>query len=366
MQDWVKEKLKIVDDLYPVDRIEASKKRWRWIWDSQGNIDRMPFVYSPATVNYYDDNHTPEGRLRVLLDEFIARGRMNDDFIPSFFPGCKQSTIPNMFGAVEVVNGKDYNVDRLIHNIEDVDKLPPPSISEGSVANSWLEMQRYLMHETEGMIPIHVTDMQGPADVCGQLLGYEDFFLSPYTNPEHFHKLMDAVTNAFIMFWQKQKELLGELFIGTHLFGWDWVPENCGASLSADSMVMISPDYYDEFYKPYIVKIGQTFGGLSIHSCGNFSSVMKNICSTPSLKAVNAGQMTVTDMLKAGMSKDFVIIARAIPDEMPVLAKLAHENGLRLDLSIAIWPSNNPLAMSQKEWDNLKNIENKIIDLMSL
>ena len=364
MKEWVKEKLAIVDGLYPADRIDASKKRWQWIWNGGGEIDRRPFVYSPATVNYYDDNHTPEERLRVLLDEFIARGRMNDDFIPSFFPGCKQSTIPNMFGAKEVVHGKDYTVDRLIEKIEDIDKLPAASISRGSVAESWLEMQKYLMHETEGRIPVHVTDMQGPADVCGQLLGYEDFFLSPYTHPEQFHKLMDAVTNAFIMFWQKQKDLLGGLFVGTHLFGWDWVPENCGASLSADSLVMISPDYYDEFYKPYLVKIGEAFGGLSIHSCGDFSNVMKNICKTPFLKAVNAGQMTVPDMLKAGMSSEFVIIARAEPADMPALAELTRENNLKLDLSIAIWPSNDPLSMSSGEWDDLKMIENKIIDLM--
>jgi hypothetical protein len=365
MREWVKEKLSIVDELYPADRIDASKRRWQWIWNGGSKIDRMPFVYSPATVNYYDDNHTPEERLRVLLDEFIARGRMNDDFIPSFFPGCKQSTIPNMFGAQEVVHGKDYTVDRLIQNIEDIDQLTAASIRKGSIAHSWLEMQQYLVDETEGRVPVHVTDMQGPADVCGQLLGYEDFFMSAYTHPELFHKLMEAVTNAFIMFWQKQKDLLGDLFIGTHLFGWDWVPDNCGASLSADSLVMISPAYYEEFYKPYLVRVGEAFGGLSVHSCGDFSGVMKNLCATPFLKAVNAGQMTVRDMLKAGMSNEFVIIARAVPDEIPALSELARKSNLKLDLSIAIWPSDNPLSMSSKEWDDLIKIENRIFDLMS-
>ena len=49
---------------------------------------------------------------------------------------------------------------------------------------------------------------------------------------------------------------------------------------------------------------------------------------------------------------------------MPALAELTRENNLKLDLSIAIWPSNDPLAMSSGEWDDLKRIENKIIDLM--
>lgn len=365
MRKWVREKLLQVDDWYPAERLEASKGRWRRLWNGEGQIDRNPFVYSPATFNYYDDLHTPEGCLRASLDEFIIRGRMNDDFIPSFFPGCRQSTIPEMFGAREMVEGRDCTVERLLRDIEEVDRLPPPTIGKGGVADSWLEMQRYLVEETEGRIPVHVTDMQGPADVCGQLLGYEAFFLSSYTHPELFHRLMGMATDAFIMFWRKQQELLGELFVGTHLFGWDWVPENSGASLSADSLVMISPDYYEEFYRPYLIRIGEAFGGLAVHSCSNFAGVMKSLCATPFLKAVNAGQMTVPEMLRAGISHDLVIIAHAAPVDIPELARLARENRLRLDLSVSLWPTKDLSTLGREDWDELEKIERGLLDALS-
>jgi len=256
MKRWVKEKIKYINELFPAERIEKSKERWRHIWNGEKITDRYPFVYTPCLFDYYDDVHTPEERLRLSLDEFLIHGRLNDDFIPTLFPGCRQSTIPNMFGAREIVKRNDYTCERIIFKYSDIDNLPDPEIVPGMVAYEWLEMQKYFLEETEGCIPIHVVDMQGPADVAAQLFGYDNMLTLAFESPEYFHKLMSKVTDAFILFWKKQKELLGDCFVGTHLFGWSWVPDNIGASLSADSLVMISPEYYEEFYKPYFIKIG--------------------------------------------------------------------------------------------------------------
>ena len=89
MRSWVKEKMKRVDDLFPEDRLNRSKTRWAQLWSGDvETLDRYPFVYSPLTMNYYDIVETPEDRLRHSLEEFINRGRIADDFIPTFFPGC--------------------------------------------------------------------------------------------------------------------------------------------------------------------------------------------------------------------------------------------------------------------------------------
>ncbi|MHB8963729.1 MAG: hypothetical protein ACYC5K_11315, partial [Saccharofermentanales bacterium] len=169
MIGWVKDRLDRIDELYPADRINTSKERFRRIWNGEKPKDRYPFTYGQLTFDYYDDVHTPEERLRHTLDEIIVHGALNDDYIPSLFPGCKQSTIPSMFGAEEIRVGNDYTCRKIIHRVEDIDRLPAPSVQRGTVAYEWLEMQRYMLEATDGRIPVHVTDMQGPMDVAGQL-----------------------------------------------------------------------------------------------------------------------------------------------------------------------------------------------------
>jgi hypothetical protein len=114
MKDSVKEKLKIIDGLYPADRVERSKDRWRRMWRGDKPLDRYPFVFVPLTFNYYDDVFTKEEGLKAYLNEFIIREKIFDDFIPAFFPGCKQGTIPNMFGSTELVAGKDHSCEKII------------------------------------------------------------------------------------------------------------------------------------------------------------------------------------------------------------------------------------------------------------
>ena len=81
-------------------------------------------------------------------------------------------------------------------------------------------------------------------------------FLCAYDDESRFNKLMDITAEAFCILWDAQAKLLGDSFIGTHLFGWSWVPEGSGASMSVDSMAMISGDFFMEFYVPHIKKNG--------------------------------------------------------------------------------------------------------------
>jgi hypothetical protein len=369
LKDWLRTKLDTIAELFPEERISKSKQRIEALWRGIKPTERYPFTYSTVIFNYYNAVHTPEERLRASLDEFAIHGRLNDDFIPSLFPGCRQSTIPNMLGAREVVKEGFYTCERLIAQKEDIDKLPDPSMGPGTVAHEWLSMQRYFLEETEGKIPIHVTDMQGPADVCGQLMSYAELFLMAYEQPEYYHKLMKKATDAFILFWKAQKALLGEMFVGTHLFGHNWVPPDFGASVSADSLVMIGPMFYEEFYKPYLETIGQTFGDISVHSCGDFSANIKSICATPHVKGINASQMGIEELLNAGLDRKKVIIAFCDLSEIPSVYALIRNESLRVDLNVEslAWPKRGdevlpPSQWTESDWVLLRECEQKIIE----
>ena len=366
MQAWVREKLDQLAELFPPARLNASKERWRRLWQREPPLDRLPFVYHPAQLEYYSAGHTAEQRLRSSLDEFLLRGRMQDDFVPALFPGCHQGTIPGMFGAEEIVRDGDFTCRKLLRGASQIATLPDPSLAPASVAGRWLAMEQHFLEETEGRLPIHTTDMQGPVDVCGQLWNYEDLFVLAYEDPAAYTVLVNKAADAFSLLWEAQRNLLGEQFVGTHLFGWDWVPAGTGASLSADSLVMISPDFYAQHYQPCLEQIGRRFLGLTVHSCGIFSAVIRALCRTPGVKGINAGQMGIEELLKAGVDSRTVIIAGCGVEDVPRVFQLAREEGLRLDLTIGgIWrtPDGAPKPLDQwtsRDWDFARSTDEQI------
>lgn len=52
---------------------------------------------------------------------------------------------------------------------------------------------------------------------------------------------MGRANGGFLLLWNEQKRLLGDAFLPTYLYAWDWVPPDNGATLSADSLVMLCP-----------------------------------------------------------------------------------------------------------------------------
>lgn len=104
-------------------------------------------------------------------------------------------------------------------------------------------------------------------------------------------------------------------------------------------MVMLSPDFFDKYSRVYLEDIGDTFGGLSVHSRGDFSAVLKNLCAIPCLKAVNAGQMTVEQLLKAGFDTKKVIIAQERVGNSERIFELMRSNHLNPDITLTgLWP----------------------------
>jgi len=333
MKTHIREKLKRVHDLYPPERLEKSKARYRAMWHGQKPADRYPFVFTPVGFCYYNDVFSKEDALDAYLDEFIRRGFIWDDFIPAFFPGCKQSTIPSMFGAPEFRINNEFANEKILYKPEDIDNLPDPAIRPGTSAYEWLEMQKYFLHECEGEIPVHVCDMQGPVDVCGQLFGYDNLFLCAYEDEERFNKLMKAAADGFCLLWNAQKELLGDLFVGTHLFGWSWVPENSGASMSVDSMVMMSGDFFDKHIKHHVRDLADKYQGLAVHSCGNFGAVVGKLSEIENVAAVNASQMSVGQLLEYHWNPRKMMILMESTNHAEAVFDQAREHNLFVDVS---------------------------------
>lgn len=334
MKDQTRRKLDQLDVVYPPERLIQSRARWQAIWQGTRPKDRYPFTFGWPHFNSYNIAHPPEERVQVYLDGLLLNGQFDDDLIPSIFPGLNHASIPSMFGADEIRLGIETTSEKLIHSAEDIDRLPEPSIRAGSAAEYWVRAAETILAETEGRIGIHVCDMQGPFDVCAQLWSYDELILCAYEDPARYHRFLSLATEAFIMLWRAQQAVLGEVFVGTHLFSHDWVPANVGATLSADGLVMCSPDFYREFMAPYITRVAEVFGGVTVHSCGNFLPVLRPLCATPGVKGINASQLTISQLVEGGLDPRRTIIACTNEKELPEIMREVRAHDIHPCLTI--------------------------------
>lgn len=333
MNPIIRDKLDQVDDLFPAERIQQSKHRWDAIWGRRRVDGRYPFAFAPMLYQPYDDLHTPLERLTVTLDDLISRGSFRDDTIPSVFPGCRQSTLPNLFGAQETVIGNDVTTARIVTRPEDVDDLEW-EIRPGTVAHNWIEGSKRILDETDGRIPIHVVDMQGPFDAAAQLCGYDTLILMAYEDQARYRRFLEMMSDAFCAFWEAQMAILGDRFVATHLFGWDWVPPGPRATMSIDSLVMCSPAFFDEFVAPYLLDISRRLGPLVVHSCGDFRHMIPSLRRLGVVEGVNASQLSVRELVDASLDRDTVLTMIAMLDTAPEAIRSAIEGDLHVGVSV--------------------------------
>lgn len=360
MNETIKEKLDRIYCSYTPQRLEKSKERFLLLDSGAKPHDRYPFTLSFPYFGAYDVSHPPKERLEAYLDAFLFLCQFDDDTIPYVFPGLDHATIPSMFGAREIKSGIETTAEKIIKSVEDIYNLPNPQIIKGSAAYKWIDMAEYILHETNGQIPVNVCDMQGPFDACAQMWSYEAMFMTAYEDPDAYHFLISKIIDAFYLLWQKQQNILGEAFLGTHLFPQGWVSRNNGMVVSIDSLVMISPDFYQEFYKPHLERMNQQAGSLTIHSCGDFRHVIKDLCNTAGVKAINASQLTVKQLFEAGLDRKVQLLLSIDYENLAEDIKYIKENDLNVRMCITgVFPmtqgkKENPSAWVTADIDEIK------------
>ena len=168
-----------IEKLYPPDRVARSRARLNAVWQLRRPPDRLPFVYGSLpvadgdpTFDIWDGIYGHEESLAAQLEMITDRAQLDDDYIPSLYPGCRQGTIPTAFGAEEVRSADHTWVNPMIRDALDVYELGPPNLREDGVAAEFLERIRFFRQATQGRLPIQLPDMQGPLDLattCGVL-----------------------------------------------------------------------------------------------------------------------------------------------------------------------------------------------------
>jgi hypothetical protein len=153
-----------------------------------------------------------------------------------------------------------------------------------------LDYTRYFIEKTEGRVPIRLTDIQGPLDSAALIMGHTEFFTAMRTHPWEVHHLLKLITDFTIECAGAQRGIVrgSRVEFVPSLFQ-PWMPDWFGISVSNDVCVMISAEEHDDFCLPYLNQISDAFGGLYIHSCGNWLHQIPSLAKVRGLRGLEFG-----------------------------------------------------------------------------
>lgn len=234
---------------------------------------------------------SPEKYLAAQLQEIEGQLAFEGDFVPALSPALGVVGIPSAFGGEVVWWEKDFPSIKPIRNDDPrrILDLARPAADEGELKRV-LDTTRYFLQETGGRLPIRMGDIQGPLDSAALVFGHTEFFEALKTHPEEAQRLMELVTEVSIDFVRAQRALVraaGVEFVPS-LFQ-PWLPDGAGVSVSNDAAIMISAEMHDRFVVPFLNRLSEEFGGIFIHSCGNWKHLLPSLGKVRGLRGLEFG-----------------------------------------------------------------------------
>ena len=330
-----------VKDAYPSERIDASKRRLRAVFDGKPADDYVPFVFRsmpfPSDPDLATHAHetTHEDALLFQLGQILDRSVLCDDYVPGLFPGLRQVTIPSILGAREVASGGHNWVESVIRGPEDVRNLPEPNYGPDNMAGFMLERARYFQDMTGGEISVRIPDLQGPFSVASQLWGAQDFFLALYEHPDEAGELLRRTTEATVGYVRLLKEAIGENLAPIHCLYEGWMPSDAGICISEDLIAVVSPAIFREWIAPGLAELGRSFGACYVHTCGDMVPCLDALMAVPNLRGMNfATSETDIAAVAARTGSTRVLFPHTSPVASPHLRLLSAEEHARLCFSV--------------------------------
>lgn len=276
--------------------IERRKQNMRNIWNYK-RIDHIPLNFTvwsnPSGYTTRDYLQDADKNLEISLRSLQKTIELiPDDYIPVLKPDKGYPIISQIYGA-PITWG--YNPDqwpgiakKIINNYEDFKKIKKPDVSRDGWGPELRD--RVIKFKEIARKKIYLTgyDIAGPFIIANDLMDTNLLFLSMKENPELLHGLLRKIAETYNEFTQMIVDAAGGLDSMTCIH-WDtlWVPEGYKGYLSDDLAVMISPDDYDTFCKPYNNIHFAAFGGGTIHNCGPHYMADRYLTHTPPVKSLN-------------------------------------------------------------------------------
>jgi len=290
--------------IQPHDHIQEVKRRLIKLFDRQ-KIDRLPFVFDIGSPEY---DASVEERIsievaRSILDheydlnrqiadikKFINRP-YKDDRILALSPDTGTGMIASAFGCkTKFFDNTHPWTEHIVERPEDIKHLKP-DIDKAQLFNLAIEKIRYFRDKVLDKIPIKFPDIQSPLDTAGIIMNDTELMIAMYTEPKSIKKLLEMITDVFI---EMVYRLLHEFAVPFALSHGNWLPR--GIHMSDDYLAVVSPAIYEEFALPYYHRISKEFGGLFLHSCGDYTHNAKLILKIEGIMGVDFHEFPINKL----------------------------------------------------------------------
>lgn len=274
---------------------------WKTLWNLE-EVDRPRWLLStppwsvplffpdqyPLTQFFQDKAMQLRGELQVLgWRESLDLG---DLFIPHLQPYGGVTVFASPFGCQVDFPAHTLPWTHPVIKSDDLAakayELPRPAATDGQLGDM-LEFTDFFVEQTQGRYPIALTDLQGPMDTAYLVWDSTEFMIAMYTHPQEVHHLMRLVTDLIIEYVKEQRARSPQ-FIPCH-YPPMWFPDGQGIAISDDALAVLSPQTYEEFALPYANELSEEFGGIFIHSCGDFVHQFDNLEKVHQLRGLNFG-----------------------------------------------------------------------------
>jgi hypothetical protein len=233
----------------------------------------------------------PAKLLAAQLEEIEGQSKLRGDLVPALCPTLGVIAIPSAFGAEVIWWANDFPAVRPVigDRPEKVYELARPKVTDGELGRI-LDYTRFFIEKTGGRFPIRLGDIQGPLDNAALIFGHTPFLQALITHPREVHHLMGMITDLMIEFAETQRKMVRDLGVEFVPTGFQpWIPDGTALSVANDVGVMLSPELHDEFSVPYLNRISEAFGGVYIHSCGDWTHLFPSLDKVRGLRGLEFG-----------------------------------------------------------------------------
>jgi hypothetical protein len=206
------------------------------------------------------------------LEAFLVAMQLKSDFAFTYLePWHGVGVYANIFGCA--VNWYDFDAPQtrpIYHSLDELEGLEKPEILEAELPQMILETIRYYRQATDDRLDIVLTDTQSPNDSASLILDTSEFFASSLLAMDRLAPFMNLITEVMIEFSEMQLAAMGPTAARPgHIM--QSSRGLAGISVSDDNMAVISAKSYANSALPYNSRLGEHFGGIALHTCGDFS-----------------------------------------------------------------------------------------------
>jgi hypothetical protein len=204
-------------------------------------------------------------------------------------------TIASVFGVDYVWHpGQAPAVEPIYESTPDVSQLVPRDSDDVAILRYTRQTVEYFLEQTGGRLPMSWCDIQAPINVAGGLVPIDQLLLGLYDAPERSKDFLTLLADVIIRYYRQQGEIIGDA-LARPGHGFASSRNGTGMGLSTDNLVMMSPDMFTEFCSDNLGRIGEAFGGVAFHSCGNWFAWLEAVKQIPHLLMVDGAFSPQTD-----------------------------------------------------------------------